>query len=400
MTRFQVGAPGEKRRILVVTRNLPPLRGGMERLNLHLLHELSAGYEVRACCPRESLPMLPPGVQGSGSRLRPLPLFMASSGYQAITIARRFRPHLVLAGSGLTAPIALAAAAAARGKAMAYLHGLDIAAEHWAYRNLWVPRFRSLDMVLVNSRHTANLASRAGISDEKIGVVHPGTTLPQWNPPAAAAFRRRFSLEGRPLLLALGRLTARKGLVEFIEAALPPLVRSVPDLAVVVIGGEAINSLKKNGQSQCRRLQEAIVRLGLENHVKLLGEQEDAVVDAAFFAARALVFPVLDLPGDVEGFGMVAIEAAAHGVPTVAFAVGGVVDAVSDPDTGSLIRAGDYATMTGRLLALCQAAEETEAARLERRKFAETFEWSRFGQQVRTWCDHALAVPTAPGVVG
>ncbi|MDR3416690.1 MAG: glycosyltransferase family 4 protein [Nevskia sp.] len=389
--------PPGKPRVLVVTRNLPPLRGGMERLNHHLLRELAAAFEVRVCCPHECLAALPQGLVGSGVPLRPLPGFVAASAVKALTLAVRFRPDLVLAGSGLTAPMARLAAAAVGARSVAYLHGLDIAADHWAYRRLWVRQFPALSAVLVNSRHTAGLATRAGVPAERVSIVHPGVELPPWEPALGAEFRQRFGLGDRPLLLSLGRLTARKGLVEFVEQVMPGLAGVLPEVVLAVIGGEAVHALKGGGGGQLERLQASIRRLGLERQVRLLGEQDDRTARGAFFASRALVFPVLDLPGDVEGFGMVAIEAAAHGVPTLGFAVGGVPDAVAEPRSGSLFRPGDYAALAAALQRLCAAADEDEAARLRRRDFAAEFEWSRFGQRMRAVCGAVLAGPGGLG---
>ena len=73
------------------------------------------------------------------------------------------------------------------------------------------------------------------------------------------------------------------------------------------------------------------------------------MLHAAYAEADALVFPVLELPGDVEGFGMVALEAAAHGLPTFGFRSGGVPDAVQEGRTGELVSASDYGGLAERL---------------------------------------------------
>jgi phosphatidylinositol alpha-1,6-mannosyltransferase len=94
------------------------------------------------------------------------------------------------------------------------------------------------------------------------------------------------------------------------------------------------------------------------------------------------VFPVLDLPGDVEGFGMVALEAAAHGVPTVAFAVGGVPDAVADGRTGVLVAPGDYAALAAATLAQLDASNAADVAG-QCRDFARGLDWAVFGARLR-----------------
>jgi phosphatidylinositol alpha-1,6-mannosyltransferase len=362
----------------------------MERLNWNLLRELAVDFEVRTCCPQECLAQLPPQIVGKGVPLRPLARFLLGSALASRRLATRFEPSLVVAGSGLMVPAAQWAAAANGAKVLAYLHGLDIVAASPIYQRFWVRRFRTLDAVLVNSGSTRALAIAAGIPAERISILHPGTELPRWNPAAATEFRDRFNLGVRPILLSLGRLTARKGLAEFIENSMPALVSARPELVLVVIGGEPLQSVKRDRGNQTQRIRQVVQALKLEENVLLLGEQDDAAVHAAMFASRALVFPVLDLPGDSEGFGMVALEAAAHGVPTAAFAVGGVVDAIADPDTGWLCKPGDYAALGRVLQERLQGFQDEAAAVSVRRDFAKRFEWPSFGERLRSLCADAI----------
>jgi len=101
-----------------------------------------------------------------------------------------------------------------------------------------------------------------------------------------------------------------------------------------------------------------------------------------------LIFPVIERPGDIEGFGMVAIEAAAHGTPTYAFAVGGVPDAVSDGISGQLLQPGDYCGMTAAAL---DALNQTKIYP-KCRDFAEKFAWPAFGEQLLQHVDDAIGL--------
>src|SRR3546814_20724889 len=76
---------------------------------------------------------------------------------------------------------------------------------------------------------------------------------------------------------------------------------------------------------------------------------------------------------------MVAVEAAAHGVPTIAFATGGIVDAVAEGESGRLIRPGDYGAFAGVVIeSLANHLQLTESCRY----FSERFAWHRFGESV------------------
>jgi phosphatidylinositol alpha-1,6-mannosyltransferase len=376
--------------MLVITRNLPPLCGGMERLNLHLVRELTQAFEVSVCGPEGCAKMLPDVATVAETPLRPLSRFLVQNALCALRLARRIRPQLVLAGSGLTVPAALAVGRACNAPVAAYLHGLDIVADHPLYRLIWRRSLRYLDAAFVNSRHTRALAVAAGVAETKLRVLHPGVRIPAPNPDAALTFRRDFGLGERPLILSVGRLTARKGLAEFIAAVMPELVRAHPELMLIVIGGEARDALGEAGGGQRERIMKVAGTAGVESSVRLLGVQDDAVVTSAMWASSALVFPVLDLPGDVEGFGMVAMEAAAHGLPTVAFAVGGVSDAVSDPTSGRLLAAGDYPAMTAALSGCVNAARDAGAV-AARVAYAENFGWPAFGRKLRACCTEIIA---------
>lgn len=107
---------------------------------------------------------------------------------------------------------------------------------------------------------------------------------------------------------------------------------------------------------------------------------DDATLTAAYQAANVHVFPVLESTDDVEGFGMVAIEAAANGLPTVAFDSGGVADAVIEGKTGRLITAGDYPQMAK---VLCDALYSERSDKVaECLDIAKDFSWPTFNEKI------------------
>lgn len=374
--------------VLLITRNLPPLLGGMERLNWHLADELRRDFDVWLVAPAGSSAQAPHGItQTREASLKPLWRFLLQGLWHAISMAREARPRFVLAGSGLTAPLALIAARLAGARAAAYVHGLDVAVHHPVYRWLWHPASRKLDVVIANSIPTRDLALAIGVSADKIHVVHPGVSLP--GSPRTYdeihAFKARHGLLGHRILLSAGRLTTRKGLREFVQECLPLIVRDAPDTLLAIAGDAPTNALHAQAQTPAS-IQAAAEAAGVGHHIRFLGVITDPVqLACAYEAATIHVFPVRSLPGDPEGFGMVAIEAAAHGTPTVAYATGGVVDAVRDGASGQLVAAGhalQFAEAVQRLL-------EQPLPEQGMRKFAARFEWARFGERIRAILDTA-----------
>lgn len=371
----------KRQRILLVTRNLPPLVGGMERLNWHMVAELAKTAEVRVIGPVGSAALAPGGVLVREVPLKPLWRFLLAARGAALREARQWKPDVVLAGSGLTAPIALAAARCAKASSAVYVHGLDVAVKHPVYRAVWLRAIRAADRVIANSRATAKLCRDIGVCGERMAIVHPGVDLPAMDEGAGAAFRAERNLGNRPLLLSVGRLSTRKGLREFVTRALPHIVAARPDVLLLIVGDAPAQALHATAQSR-ESIQAAADAAGVGTNLQFLGVITDyGELGRVYRAADVHVFPVRELPGDPEGFGMVAVEAAAHDLPTVAFATGGIVDAVAEGASGYLVVAGDYhalASTVGRALS------ERDHLRVTCIEFARGFVWPEFGRQLKS----------------
>jgi phosphatidylinositol alpha-1,6-mannosyltransferase len=368
--------------VLLITRNLPPLRGGMERLVQRIAQSLADDCDLSVIGPDGCAAYLPRQSQTDEVAYRPLPRFLLAAT-RAVWKATRGRFTLVVAGSGLTAPLAWWAARRVRACFVVYLHGLDIVAPSVIYQRCWLPFIRRADLVLVNSRNTCRLAVERGIPVDLIEILHPGTELPRPDPDAGRAFRMANGLGDRPLLLSVGRLTPRKGLAEFISLALPAIIANIPDALLLVIGADANDAVRPIVGSEQERIMRSAEEAGVSESVRMLPPCDDAVLSAAYYAADAHIFPVLDLPGDVEGFGMVAIEAAAHGLPTIGFGVGGVPDAIVEGSTGSLVAPGNYAAFAAQVG--CWLARSNQPEVREQCMVAVgAFGWDRFAERLRT----------------
>lgn len=341
----------------------------MESLLRQLVLALSARLPVELIGPRGVRDWTPESVRVLAEFPFSAGIFLPAAAWSVWTKADPARYQLCIGGSGLMAPI-LGAASRRHLSTAVYLHGLDITFPHPVYQRFFVSGLARIDRVLVNSRYTGALAAKAGISEARIRVVNPGVGMP------AASDVHSAQREGGPLLLSVGRLVARKGLAEFIERAMPSLLRRYPDLRLCVVGSEPPG----NRARVLDRMRATIEEHGLQQSVHLLGKVDDEQLSALYAQADLHVLPLVNRPGDVEGFGMVVLEAAARGVPTVAFDLGGVGDALRGPDAGQLIAQDDYRAFID---AVCHWLGHARPD-LRHRLVDQTRErsWERFGDEV------------------
>lgn len=365
-------ASGKK--VLIVTRNLPPLIGGMERLNWHIADELSKQHQVSLLSHKEAKAQAPKDAIFHAVPLKPLSLFLLLAFIKTLYLCLKKRPDILLAGSGLTAPIVVFWAKIFRKKSMVYIHGLDINNASKVYQYIWLPFIRAADTIIANSTPTRQLCLQNKVKEEKIHIIHPGVSYPAKAPDIELIqqLKKQYGLENKKVLISVGRLTERKGLNEFINESFVDIVRQQPNTVLVVVGDTASESLNKKSQTI-----ELILATARKHHltenIVFTGNVSEAALSGIYCLANIHVFPVKHIPEDPEGFGMVAIEAAAHGKPTIAFATGGIVDAVKNEQSGYLIANQQYAELTEKILALLE--DKTLIKEEDCKQFAEQFAW-------------------------
>ncbi len=194
-----------------------------------------------------------------------------------------------------------------------------------------------------------------------VAVVPHGVTAPPL-PGAgalAAARSRWLGAEAGPVLLFLGRLTAKKGLRDLV-AALPPLIARWPTLRLLVAGKDAGEA------APTRALAE---RLGIDRHLVFTGHLDSADKGAALALATVFV-----LPSQSENFGLAVVEALAAGVPVVISP--GVALAGELAAAGAAVVAPPH-DLVPALAGLLESAERRAALAVAGRTAASGFAWPR-----------------------
>ena len=205
-----------RQKILLITRNLPPLVGGMERLMHNLAKGISVYAQLTVIGPRGCAQHLPTEVRVIEASEK-LASFLLISTCLAIHACSKTKYDIVIGGSGLIAPTLRIIARLFGYKTVVYLHGLDLVVRNGLYQRLFIPCIGKIDQVIANSKHTSDTAIEKGVVKQRITVVNPGTELPRMpDHNTVEQFRRHHNISFDRTMLFVGRMTPRKGLSGFI----------------------------------------------------------------------------------------------------------------------------------------------------------------------------------------
>lgn len=328
-----------ERSVLLLTQDFPPRPGGMGRYYADLAAGWGLGFTVLSGSWGGVAP-----VSRAGERVLPLDGVDAARAHtpRALWRARRqlrrelesSRPGLLLAGNIRPYAMPLRRAAAMYRLPWGFfLHGRDLirTATRWQHHPLKRLRWRALRdarVIIANSRFTAEEAVRRGFPSQRIAVVTPEVDTTRFVPPSAPGereqARQRLGLPAGPLLsLFVGRLVERKGLADLFAA-----LALVPDARLIVAGAGDVAPWRARAQAA-----------GVADRVHFAGSPAQAELPVWYRAADLFVAPSWhDLDsGEVEGFGIVFLEAQAAGLPVLATRAGGIPEAVQEGRTALLV---------------------------------------------------------------
>ncbi|HEX9144311.1 MAG TPA: glycosyltransferase family 4 protein, partial [Candidatus Binatia bacterium] len=347
--------------ILVITWNFPPRRGGIENVIGHLVAGLMERHSVKIITTHAWTRDIDHNniFRAPCAGLIPFALYAIWRG--AWLLRRDREQTIVFGGSALVAPVVWILARLFGRKAVVQTHGLDIIYANALYQFLCVRWLRRCERVIANSAYTASLAKDADVPENRIAVIPPGVDPQRFAARADEhSSRSSLGLGGKKIILFVGRLAKRKGVKEFIEKSFVNIVREMPEVCFVIVGDNPVESLTHR-DDVFTGIEQVVAQLRLHDHVRLLGAVSEEQLIVFYQACDLVVLPVLPMKDDVEGFGIVLLEAAAAAKPTVATRVGGIPDAVEHGKGGILVAPGDYDELTRALIALLQNDERRTA---------------------------------------
>ncbi|WP_405947406.1 glycosyltransferase family 4 protein [Streptomyces prunicolor] len=201
--------------------------------------------------------------------------------------------------------------------------------------------------------------------DEK--VFHPGS--------GGAEVRERLGLTDRPVVVCVSRLVPRKG-QDTLILAMPRILARQPDAVLLIVGGGPY-------EKELRRLAR---ETGVTDSVRFTGAVPWAELPAHYGAGDVFAMPCRTRRGglDVEGLGIVYLEASATGLPVVAGDSGGAPDAVLDGETGWVVRGGSPEEVADRIVALLADPElRQNMGERGRRWVEERWRWDLLAEKLR-----------------
>ncbi|MGI5468303.1 glycosyltransferase family 4 protein [Streptomyces sp. CA-132043] len=202
--------------------------------------------------------------------------------------------------------------------------------------------------------------------DEK--TFHPGS--------GGDDVRTRLGLADRPVVVCVSRLVPRKGQDTLIEA-LPRIRTEVPDAALLIVGGGPYE----------KELRALAAARGVGDAVHFTGAVPWEELPAHYGAGDVFAMPCRTRRGglDVEGLGIVYLEASATGLPVVAGDSGGAPDAVLDGETGWVVPGGSPAAAADRIVPLLQdPALRRRMGERGRAWVEEKWRWDLLAERLRT----------------
>lgn len=303
--------------LLYITRKYPPMVGGMEKLSYALATEFSKHVNTTLIT--------------WGKSQKYLPYFIPVAFLKALYLIPAKKITHIHIGDALLSPLGLLLKNLFNIKTTITVAGLDITFNFPGYQMI-IPRcVAQFDKIICISDATLEECVKRGIPRKKCVVIPCGIYPEKLVVTAKKKDLEKIigkNLKNKKVLITVGRLVKRKGVYWFIEQVFPRLDNNM------------IYGIIGDGPERTR-IQQLINKLNLGEKVFLLGKLPDEKLKITYATSDLFVMPNIKVDNNIEGFGIVAIEASSTGLPVVASNMEGISSAVIEGRTGNLVTSGD-----------------------------------------------------------
>ena len=367
-------------KILLVTNDLGPRAGGIESFVLSLVERVPKGCLIiytstqKGSAPFDAQLLERFGavvIRDRAKILLPTPRV----NHRAVKILKQYQIKTVWFGAA--APLALMAKQLRTSGAtniVALSHGHEI---WWAkipiLKQLLRKIIKDVDHLGYLGQFTKSEIVKASNQIDKFVQIAPGIDTDHFMPKSARAdLIKKYRLEDRRVIVSVGRLVHRKGQDKLIES-LPKILQSFPDAVLLLVGEGPIKQMLKNTAKQ----------LGATNQVIFAGRVQHIDLPDYICLGEVFAMPVRSrFAGlEVEGLGIVYLEASACGLPVIVGNSGGATDAVIDGVTGLLVDGSDTDQIADVVCKLLTDQSRAKAMGLAGRG------WVIENWQINTWSE-------------
>lgn len=314
-------------KILFISHTFPPTFGGVERQNYYLSENLKKIADVKV-------------IANSKGKIW-LPLFLPYAFIKAFFLM--FSYDACLLGNGVLGPIgATLKVFHPSKKFFSVIHGLDITFAYKkgflakTYKNINIPSLKKLDKLFMVGNQTIIEAAKFGISEGHCIFIPNGICIDDLTIEESRSEMERIfgnSLEGKKLIISIGRIVKHKGVEWFLRNILPIL----PENYCYIAAGGIVSANAAGDKSNYENCLKAISENGLEKRAKIIGniiEKDKLILQNS---ADLYVSSNIKVPGSMEGFGLTTLEGAACGRFVLASNLEGLKDAIQDGKSGFLL---------------------------------------------------------------
>ena len=330
--------------VLIVTPEFPPQTGGIGTHCFEMATHWSSRAEITVLAPTgdwrysRNLPYRLLATPAGGSRLGRL----LGTRREVGRVLRERKVDVVYVAHWRASGIAVRLADPLRRLVPRYVqavHGSEVlmlltrpGASKVLLRCLFQWATRHVDAFVALGAYQGQLLERLAVDRRRIVVSPEGVDVSRFehvDDTVLGEVRARHDLEGRHVMLTVSRLVERKG-HDMVIRALPGILDAVPDTVYLVVGrGPREGFLRKLAHET-----------GVAANVVFCGAVPDRELAAYYTASDLFVMPSREVDGDIEGFGITFMEAAACGKPSVGGRTGGIAEAISAGETGLLVDPG------------------------------------------------------------
>ncbi|MGK2880674.1 MAG: glycosyltransferase family 4 protein [Mycobacterium sp.] len=370
-------------RILLVTNDFPPRPGGIQSYLEELVSQLTAHHTVTVYAPRWKGAYAYDGAAAFEVVRHPTTLMVPEPRVDARMRSLIRKSDIDAVWFGAAAPLALLAdraRSAGAHRIVASTHGHEVG---WSMLPLARSVLRRIgtdtDVVTYVSQYTRGRFASAFGPRAALEPLPAGVDVERFRPDPAARreLRARYRLGERPTVVCVSRLVPRKG-QDMLIKSLPEIRRRVAGAVLLIVGGgpfrDELHTLAK--------------QVGVEDHVTFTGSVAWSELPAHHAVADVFAMPCRTRGSglDVEGLGIVFLEASATGVPVVAGRSGGAPETVRDNETGLVVDGRSVDAIADAVSALLADPDRARATGAAGRQWTvENWQWSRHAARLASF---------------